>query len=75
MFIKTIIPDSTSVTIQLPESYVGEEVRLIAVVEKKWNKSHQPEDKVDMIRKKYSAYPRIDLSGFSFNRDEANDFS
>ena len=75
MFTKTIIPDSTSVTIQLPDSYVGEEVRLIAVIEKKWNKSDQPEDKVNMIRKKYSTYPRIDLSSFSFDRDEANDFS
>ncbi|WP_221394453.1 PIN domain-containing protein [Dyadobacter sp. NIV53] len=35
MYTQTIIPDSPSVTIQLPDSYVGQEVRLIAIVEKK----------------------------------------
>ena len=75
MFTKTIILDSSSVTIQLPESYVGEEVRLIALIEKKDTKSKEARNKKEAIKKKYSVYPRIDLSGFSFNRDEANDFS
>lgn len=75
MYTQTIIPDSPSVTIQLPDSYVGQEVRLIAIVEKKGTKSKDISDKVEKIRKKYSVYPRIDLSDFSFNRDDANDFS
>ena len=61
MFTKTIIPDSPSVTIQLPESYVGEEVRLIALVEKKDIKPDYDKKKSVTIRQKYSTYPRIDL--------------
>ena len=74
MFIKTIIPDSTSVTIHLPDNFVGEEVKLIAVIEKKQNKSEGIKDKISKIRDRYSVYPRVDVSGFSFNRDDANDF-
>lgn len=74
MFIKTIIPDSNSVTILLPDSFVGEEVKLIAVVEKKQNKSESIKDEISKIRNRYSVYPRVDVSGFTFNRDDANDF-
>ena len=75
MYTQTIIPDSPSITIQLPDSYVGQEVRLIAIVEKKEIKSTDISDKVKNIKKKYAVYPRINLADFTFNRDDANDFS
>ena len=74
MFTQTIIPDNTSITIQLPESFVGEEVRVIAVVEKKTDVMKNLSDRLKAVRDKYSVYPRVDLSGFTFDRDEANDF-
>lgn len=75
MFTKTIIPNSSSVTIQLPESFVGEEVMLIAIVQKKERTAAKAEDRIGVIKKRYSVYPRVNLTSFSFDRDEANDFS
>ncbi|MCE7041102.1 hypothetical protein [Dyadobacter sp. CY312] len=75
MFTKIIIPNSSSVTIQLPESFVGEEVMLIAMVEKKEKKTDTVGSKAGVIKKRYSVYPRVNLNNFSFDRDEANDFS
>lgn len=37
MFTKTIVPDSASITIDLPANYVGEHVRVIAIIEKDEN--------------------------------------
>jgi len=73
MFTKTIIPESASVVIDLPASYVGEHVRLIAVIEKEKNE-FSPNDRKSQVANTYSKYPKVDLSNFKFNRDEANDF-
>ena len=72
MFTKTITPRKKSVTIDLPESFVGENVRLIAIVEKDDLKTVNKN--VSLIENTYSKYPKLDLSDFKFNRDDANDF-
>ncbi|TDE11999.1 hypothetical protein [Dyadobacter psychrotolerans] len=74
MFTQTIIPDKASITIQLPESFVGEEVRVIAVVEKKTDVMKSLSDRLKAVKDKYSVYPRVNLSDFTFDREEANDF-
>ncbi len=74
MFTQTIVPKSNKVTIKLPDNFVGEAVRLIALVEK----PEQPEvaeSTSDAVSNRYAKYPRVDLSTFKFDRDEANDFS
>ena len=74
MFTKTIVPKTASVTIQLPENFIGEQVRVIATVEKRGAESMGLTEKIRDIKKRYSIYPRVDLGSFTFNRDEANDF-
>ncbi|WP_207428405.1 hypothetical protein [Pedobacter sp. SYSU D00535] len=74
MYTKTIIPKTKSITIDLPDEFVGEQVRLIMVIEKETGYHEVEDKKVDKLREAYSKYKRQDLSGFTFNRDEANDF-
>lgn len=72
MFTKTITPETTSVTIELPQDFVGEDVKLTAVIERR----QKPREAVSLedIERRYSKFPRIDMSKFKFDRDEANDF-
>ncbi|WP_353720550.1 hypothetical protein [Dyadobacter sp. 676] len=72
MYTKTITPETTSVTIELPENFVGEHVRVIAVIERK--EKPRKAKSLEEIRKRYSKFPEADLSKFKFDRDEANDF-
>lgn len=74
MFTQTIVPRNNKITIKLPDSFVGEAVRVIAVVEKT-ESSAEEEPKSKTIANRYAKYPRIDLSTFKFDREEANDFS
>lgn len=72
MFTKNITPKTTSVTIELPSDFVGKNIKVTAVVERieKPRKAASLED----IHERYSRFPRVDLSKFKFDRDEANDF-
>ena len=72
MFTKTIIPKKKSITINLPESFIGENVRLIAIIEK--DEIENKTSNAKSIQQIYSKYPKIDLSNFKFNRSDANDF-
>ncbi|MGV3601550.1 MAG: hypothetical protein ACO1N1_10125 [Dyadobacter fermentans] len=75
MFTKNITPKTTSVTIELPESFVGEHVKLIAIIEKKkFIESLSHAERLEQIRTTYSKFPRRDLSNYKFDREEANDF-
>lgn len=75
MYTKMIVPATRSVTIDLPENYIGEQVRLIAVVEKAIPyKESLEEERINQVKETYSKYKKTDLSNFKFNRDEANDF-
>ncbi len=72
MFTKTIVPKKKSITIDLPESFIGENVRLIAIIEKDSDK--ELANSADKIQTIYAKYPKLDLSSFKFNRNDANDF-
>lgn len=72
MYTKTITPKTTSVTIELPEDYVGKEIKVTAYVERKEKPARVRS--LEEIRERYSRFPRIDMSKFKFDRDEANDF-
>ena len=78
--IRTIVkPSKNSLTLQLPDDLVGKTVEVIAF-EIDQDVSTSPDKKqldkgkrMQQIEKGLSNY-RIDLSGFKFNRDEANDY-
>jgi hypothetical protein len=72
MFTKTVVPDSASITIDLPANYVGEHVRVIAIIEKDENAFS--EERRKNVSQVYSNYPKVDLTKFKFDREEANDF-
>ena len=72
MFTKTIIPKKKSITIDLPENFIGENVRLIAIIEK--DEVEAVDNNSNRIQEVYSKYPTLDLSNFKFNRNDANDF-
>ncbi|WP_342085735.1 DUF2080 family transposase-associated protein [Dyadobacter sp. OTU695] len=75
MFTKTITPKTTSVTIELPDEYIGKNVKVTASVEvpKNYEKLTLAE-RLEHIKNTYSKFPRKDLSKLKFDRDEANDF-
>ncbi|MET7259437.1 hypothetical protein ACWKW6_14030 [Dyadobacter jiangsuensis] len=72
MFTKNITPKTTSVTIELPESFVGKHVKVTVVVEKE--EKPRKVTTLEDIERRYSKFPRIDMSKFKFDRNEANDF-
>ena len=72
MFTKTIIPKKKSITIDLPENFIGENVRLIEIIEK--DEVEAVDNNSNRIQEIYSKYPTLDLSNFKFNRNDANDF-
>ncbi|MBO9614858.1 MAG: hypothetical protein J7619_19300 [Dyadobacter sp.] len=72
MFTKSITPKTTSVTIELPADYVGKNVKLTAVIERR--EKPRKAASLEEIHDRYSKFPRIDMSKFKFDRDEANDF-
>lgn len=72
MFTKTITPKTTSVTIELPADYVGKNIKVTAVVERR--EKPRRVQSLEEIHERYSKFPRIDMSKFKFDRDEANDF-
>jgi len=78
--IRTIVkPRKNSLTLQLPDYLVGKTVEVIAfeidgdISSEPGKKKLDKEKRMQEIEKGLSNY-RIDLSGFKFNRDEANDY-
>lgn len=75
MFTKNITPKTTSVTIELPADFVGKNIKVTAIVEKKKDiEKLSPAERLELIKNTYSKFPRRDLSKFKFDRSEANDF-
>jgi hypothetical protein len=77
--IRTILKsDKNSLTLELPNDMVG---KLIEVIAFEVDKAETPiyieavekSEKIAAIDKVLSKY-RVNLSGFKFNRDEANDY-
>jgi len=78
--IRTILKTSkNSLTIQLPDDLVGKTVEVIAFEIDKTdpvpveNQSVDKKKLIEAIEKGLSNY-RKDISGFKFNREEANDY-
>ncbi len=77
--IRTILKsDTNSVTLKLPDDLVGKTIEVIAFEidqispsEKPW--ANEKSKRIEAIDKALNKY-RVDLSGFKFNRDEANDY-
>lgn len=72
MFTKNITPKTTSVTIELPEDFVGKNIKVTAYIER-IEKTTRVKS-LEEIRETYSKFRKADLSKFKFDRDEANDF-
>jgi predicted protein tyrosine phosphatase len=73
MYTRSLIPKSTSLLLDLPDSFVGEQVRIVAVIEKPQECSR--EKRRSHIAETYSKYPKVDLASINFDREEANDNS
>ncbi|WP_439557066.1 hypothetical protein [Dyadobacter sp.] len=73
MYIKSFIPKSTSLLLDLPDSFVGEHVRIVAAVVK--TQECSPERRRSRIAQTYSKYPKADLTSLKFDREEANENS
>lgn len=77
--IRTILkPTKNSLTIRLPDNLVGKVVEVLA-----FELSSSPteslvavdkEQRIKALEKGLSKYRRTDLSGFKFDRNEANDY-
>ena len=72
---KIITPDSSLVTVQLPENMVGKTVELLAfeIEPVLTNSETTKPERLKMIEE-LTAGSLVDLSGFRFNRDKANDY-
>jgi hypothetical protein len=77
--IRTILKsDTNSITLKLPDDLVGKTIEVIAFEIDQISPSEKPGDiekskRIEAIDKALSKY-RVDLSGFKFDRDEANDY-
>lgn len=67
-----IVPAENKVTLQLPDEMVGKEVEIIAFELEKAPSTGAPAS-LKNIQEIFEGC-RVDLSGFVFNRDEANDY-
>ncbi|MDX2302195.1 MAG: hypothetical protein NW226_05310 [Microscillaceae bacterium] len=80
MIRKIIIPTQDSYLLQLPAYFIGKKVEVLAFELKsetiRKSKTTVPESKEDRILylKKVLDKFRVDLSNFTFNRDEANEY-
>jgi len=68
-----ITPNKRSVTVQLPEEMVGKTVEVIAFEVETAKKKPSRAQRVRRIEA-LTKSSLVDLSGFTFDRDEANDY-
>ena len=76
MFTKKIIPQTNEVTLQLPEDLIGQEVTLIAVVETSFAEKDTSKNRKGRLRQIQDTLAKyqIDMSDYTFDRDEANNY-
>lgn len=80
MIRKIVVPQERTLTLELPETFVGKEVEVLAFeVDEIDNHTEPDETVVNMSEEERIAYLRktlsfhqVDLSNFTFDRDEAN---
>lgn len=82
MIRKIITPQERTYVLELPEDFIGKEIEVLAFeVEEDAtkpgnglvNQSVGSEDRLRQIENRFSKY-QIDMSGYQFDRDEANNY-
>ena len=78
MIRKIITPRERTFTLEMPESFVGKKVEILVFEVEEGDKplEYTDEDKIDKLNrlnKSLEGY-KVDLSNFSFDREEANDY-
>jgi len=78
MIRKIIIPKERTYTLEIPESFLGKEVEILAfeVSEEKNTKSYTVNDQNEKLKRLTEMLKgcRVDLSDFIFGRNQANDY-
>jgi hypothetical protein len=72
MYRAIITPKETKLTIELPLDFVGKPVEVLAFELLKPEQAYRKKPSVEEIKLFYKKY-QIDMSGYRFNRDEANE--
>jgi len=72
MIRQTIIPTSTAYTLTIPNEWIGKNVTI--VYDKEWEEATDTPLSDGNKPSNIFAECRIDLSSFTFNRDEANNY-
>lgn len=80
MIRKIVVPQQRTLLLELPEEFIGKEVEVLAfeVTEDTSTKhnvwaNQSKEERIQYLRETLEPY-RVDLSNFSFDRDEANNY-
>jgi hypothetical protein len=70
---KILVPKKNTVVVELPDDYIGKEIELLMFpINERNNATAQ-----DMTMEDVSAFFNrfdVDMTGFKFNRDDANDY-
>jgi hypothetical protein len=71
------IPDQTTLTLEIPESFVGKRIELLAFeVEEDSStiyKNIDKSEKLNRLNESLEGY-KVDLSNYTFDRNQANDY-
>ena len=73
MFRQIVIPTDNTLTLQIPNEWIGKKVEIIAKSIDKTPTSSLETERKD-VQKMFNNC-RVSLSNFVFNRDEANDYN
>ena len=80
MIRKIVIPQERTLVLELPEEFVGKEVEVLAFEVDKNTSVSEPsstiqsrEERIEYLVKALEPY-RVDMSGYKFDRDEANNY-
>jgi hypothetical protein len=75
MIRQIIIPTEKTFTIELPEEFIGKQVEVLAFeLNSNIEISDEPKYKtIEELKKAFEPFT-INMEGFKFNRDEANDY-
>jgi|694.fasta_scaffold20295_4 hypothetical protein len=73
MYRALITPTETSLTIELPQDLVGKPIEVLAFdIQTSGKLEARKKPSAKEINQFYAAY-QVDMSGYKFNRDEANE--
>jgi hypothetical protein len=70
MIRKTIIPTEKTYTIELPDEFIGKQVEITLEVEKQ---NPKPSKSIEQLKKELEGLT-VNMQGYKFDREEANDY-